>query len=137
MWKSPNRYSTRPAFACRSPERFKESSSRKASLSEQGIPSRLWRPEVRSRSEFPRTEGAVVVVVDNSDGKVKVGQTVYVPLIPRQPVVEVPNSAIGNLSDGHRKVQVVRQFIVRDISVSLLGQVGSTRVFVSGPFADG
>jgi len=80
---------------------------------------------------------AVVVVVDNGDGKLKVGQTVYVPLIPRQPVVEVPNSAIGNLSDGHRKVQVVRQFIVRDISVAILGQVGSTRVFVSGPFAEG
>ena len=80
---------------------------------------------------------AVVAVVDNNDGKFKVGQTVYVPMIPRQPVVEVPNSAIGNLSDGHRKVQVVRQYIVRDISVNILGQVGATRVFVSGPFADG
>ena len=80
---------------------------------------------------------AVVVVVDNADNKFKVGQTVYVPLIPRQPVAEVPNSSIGNLSDGHRKVQVVRQFMVRDISVNILGQVGSSRVFVSGPFAEG
>jgi RND family efflux transporter MFP subunit len=80
---------------------------------------------------------AVVAVVDNNDGKFKVGQTVYVPIIPRQPVVEVPNSAIGNLSDGHRKVQVVRQYIVRDIAVTILGQVGASRVFVSGPFADG
>jgi RND family efflux transporter MFP subunit len=80
---------------------------------------------------------SVLVVVDNADHRYKVGQTVYVPLIPRQPVVEVPNGAIGNLSDGHRKVQVVRQFIVRDISVAILGQVGSSRVFVSGPFAEG
>lgn len=80
---------------------------------------------------------AVVAVVDNSEGKFKVGQTVYVPLIPRQPVAEVPNSSIGNLSDGHRKVQVVRQFMVRDIPVGILGQVGSSRVFVSGPFAEG
>lgn len=80
---------------------------------------------------------AVVVLVDNADNKLKVGQTVYVPLIPRQPVVEVPVSSIGNLSDGHRKVQVVRQFIVRDVSVAVLGQVGGARVFVSGPFAEG
>lgn len=80
---------------------------------------------------------SVIAVVDNSDGKFKVGQTVYVPLIPRQPVAEVPNSAIGNLSDGHRKVQVVRQFMVRDIPVAILGQVGSSRIFVSGPFAEG
>ncbi len=80
---------------------------------------------------------SVVVVVDNSDGKIKVGQTVYVPLIPRQPVIEVPVVAIGNLADGHRKVQVVRQFVVRDISVAVLGQIGTSRVFVSGPFAEG
>jgi hypothetical protein len=58
-------------------------------------------------------------------------------MIPRQPVVEVANSAVGNLPDGHRKVQVVRQNIVRDISVVTLGQVGSKRVFVSGAFAEG
>ena len=80
---------------------------------------------------------SVLVVVDNSDGKIKTGQTVYVPLIPRQPVTEVPVTAIGNLPDGNRKIQVVRQFVVRDIGVSILGQVGNTRVFVSGPFAEG
>jgi hypothetical protein len=80
---------------------------------------------------------SVVVVIDNSDGRIKVGQTVYAPLIPRQPVMEVPVTAIGNLADGHRKVQVLRQSVVRDISVALLGQVGTGRVFISGPFADG
>ncbi len=80
---------------------------------------------------------SVQVVIENADNKFKVGQTVYVPFIPRQPVVEVPISAVGNLADGHRKVQVVRQFVVRDISVQILGQVGASRVFVSGPFAEG
>lgn len=80
---------------------------------------------------------SAVVVVDNGSGKYKVGQTVYVPLIPRQPVAEVPNTAVGNIADGQRKVQVVRKSIVRDIPVRLMGQVGSTRVFVSGPFAEG
>lgn len=80
---------------------------------------------------------SAVVTMDNASGKYKVGQTVYVPLIPRQPVAEVPNAAVGNVADGQRKVQVVRKSIVRDIPVKLMGQVGSTRVFVSGPFADG
>ena len=80
---------------------------------------------------------SVVVVAENTDGKIKVGQTVYATMIPRQPVVEVPVTSIGNLADGHRKVQVLRQSVVRDISVTLLGQVGTTRVFVSGPFAEG
>jgi multidrug efflux pump subunit AcrA (membrane-fusion protein) len=80
---------------------------------------------------------SIVVVADNNDGKIKVGQTVYAAMIPRQPVVEVPTTSIGNLADGHRKVQVLRQSVVRDISVSLLGQVGTSRVFVSGTFAEG
>ena len=80
---------------------------------------------------------SAVVVVENGDGRLKAGQTVYVPLIPRQPVMEVPNSSIGNLPDGQRKVQVVRHFIVRDVPVILMGSIGTNRQFVSGPFAEG
>jgi RND family efflux transporter MFP subunit len=80
---------------------------------------------------------SAVVVVDNADGKFKPGQTVYVPLIPRQPVAEVPTSSVANLPDGQRRVQVVRHFIVRDIPVVLMAGVGSNRVYVSGPFAEG
>ena len=80
---------------------------------------------------------SAVVVVENGDGRLKAGQTVYVPLIPRQPVMEVPNSSIGNLPDGQRKVQVVRQFTVRDVPVTLMGSIGTKRQFVSGPFAEG
>jgi multidrug efflux pump subunit AcrA (membrane-fusion protein) len=80
---------------------------------------------------------SAIVVVDNADGKFKPGQTVYVPLIPRQPIAEVPSSAIGNLPDGQRKVQVVRHMVVRDVPVTLLAGIGSNRLFVSGPFAEG
>ena len=80
---------------------------------------------------------AAIVVLDNPEGKFKAGQTVYVPLIPRQPVAEVPSSAIGNVTDGNRKVQVIRHLIVRDIPVVVMGGVGINRLFVSGAFADG
>jgi RND family efflux transporter MFP subunit len=80
---------------------------------------------------------SAVVIVDNPDGRLKPGQTVYVPLIPRQPVAEVPNASIGNLPDGQRKVQVVRQMTVRDVPVVLMGAIGSNRTFVNGPFAEG
>lgn len=80
---------------------------------------------------------SAIVVVENADGKFKAGQTVYVPLIPRQPVAEVPASAIANLPDGQRKVQVVRHFVVRDIPVIVMAGVGANRLYVSGPFAEG
>ncbi|MEK6260588.1 MAG: HlyD family efflux transporter periplasmic adaptor subunit [Planctomycetota bacterium] len=80
---------------------------------------------------------SAIVVVENGTGQFKAGQTVYVPLIPRQPVIEVPASSIANLPDGQRKVQVVRQFTVRDVPVVLMGSVGTKRLFVSGPFAEG
>jgi RND family efflux transporter MFP subunit len=80
---------------------------------------------------------SAVLIVDNADGKFKPGQSAYVPLIPRQPVAEVPSSAVGNVADGQRKVQVVRHGVVRDIPILLMGSVGVNRVFVSGAFAEG
>lgn len=80
---------------------------------------------------------SAIVLVENADGKYKAGQSVYVPLIPRQPVAEVPSSSIGNLPDGQRKVQVVRHSVVRDIPVVVMGSVGVNRLFVSGAFAEG
>jgi biotin carboxyl carrier protein len=79
---------------------------------------------------------SAILVIDNADGKYKAGQTVYVPLIPRQPVAEVPSSAIGNMLDGQRKVQVVRHWVVRDIPVVIMGSVGLNRLYVSGSFAE-
>lgn len=79
---------------------------------------------------------SAILVVDNPDGRYKAGQTVYVPLVPRQPVAEVPSGAIGNLPDGQRKVQVVRHWVVRDIPVIVMGSVGVNRLYVSGSFAE-
>ena len=65
------------------------------------------------------------------------GQTVYVPVIPRDPVAEVPSEALLPAPDGTRLVQVVRENVVRDLPVRLLGQVGEGRSFVAGAFAAG
>lgn len=78
---------------------------------------------------------SAVVVVENTNGAFKTGQSVYVPTIPRQPVTELPASAVANTGDGKRKVQVIRENTIRDIEVRLLGPVGPDRMFVSGPFA--
>ncbi|OAI53548.1 hypothetical protein AYO47_04530 [Planctomyces sp. SCGC AG-212-M04] len=75
-----------------------------------------------------------ILTIDNSTGKWKVGQTAYSPMIPRQAVTEVPTSAISNAGDGERKVQVIRDGIVRDIRIQPLGQQGEQYVFVSGRF---
>jgi len=80
---------------------------------------------------------SAVIVVDNANNKYKAGQTVYVPLIPRNAVVEVPSGAIANTTDGGRKVQVLRQSMVRDLPVTLMAQIGTSRLFVSGPFVEG
>lgn len=80
---------------------------------------------------------SVVVVLENSDGKLKPGMTVYPSIVPRQTVSEVPAAAILNSGDGGRKVQVVRLNVIRDIPVSLLAPIGTGRLFVSGPFVPG
>ncbi len=79
---------------------------------------------------------SAVVVFDNANGKLFAGQTVYVPLIPRNPVVQVPSSAVLNGSDGTRRVQVLRGSVVRDLTITLMGPVGVDRLYVTGAFAD-
>jgi multidrug efflux pump subunit AcrA (membrane-fusion protein) len=77
------------------------------------------------------------VVLKNSEGALKAGQTVYSPLVPRDLVADVPNSCIGNVGDGGHKVQVLRGDTVRDVAVATLAAVGDGRSFVTGPFRDG
>ena len=74
------------------------------------------------------------IVLDNKGGKLRAGQTVHSPMIPRLPVAEIPTSAVANAEQGGRKVQVIREGFVRDIPVQLLGPVGTDHVFVSGRF---
>ncbi len=94
-------------------------------------------PKFDSLRELFDSITSAVLTVDNAKRVFRPGQTVFVPLIPRHPVAEVPASAIGNQKDGGRKVQVLRDYTVRDISVVLMGSVGEDRLFVSGPFAQG
>ena len=74
------------------------------------------------------------VVLENTGGKWRAGQTVHSSMIPRLPVAEVPTAAIVNAEQGGRKVQVIREGFVRDIPVQLLGQLGTDHLFVSGRF---
>ncbi len=77
---------------------------------------------------------AANVTLDNASGQWHVGQTVYSPLIPRQSVTEIPNTALISSEDGIRRVQVIRDGFVRDVPVQLLGAVGEERTFVAGRF---
>ncbi|MDB5337674.1 MAG: mdtN [Planctomycetaceae bacterium] len=76
-----------------------------------------------------------VVQVDNSKGEFFAGQTVFTKVIPQHPFGHVPTAALQNHGDGNRKVQVLRQGIVRDIPVQELTQMGADRLFVAGAFA--
>ena len=78
---------------------------------------------------------SAIVIVDNPQRTFHPHQAVYAELIPRHPVVEVQTSSIANGADGQRNVQVLRDSLIRNIGVQLLGQVGVDRVFVSGPFS--
>lgn len=76
-----------------------------------------------------------VVQVDNSKGEFYAGQTVFTKVIPQHPFGHVPTAALQNHGDGNRKVQVLRQGVVRDIPVQELTQMGSDRLFVAGAFS--
>jgi biotin carboxyl carrier protein len=77
---------------------------------------------------------SAIVIVPNPDGRLRAGQTVYSPLIPREFVADVPNSCIANMPDGNHKVQVLRNNVVRDVPIATLAAVGPDRSFVSGAF---
>lgn len=76
-----------------------------------------------------------VIQVDNSKSEFFAGQSVFTKVIPQQPFGSVPTVALQNHADGIRKVQVLRQGVVRDIPVQELTQMGPDRLFVSGAFS--
>lgn len=76
-----------------------------------------------------------VVQVDNSKGEFYAGQTVFTKVIPQHPFGHIPTAALQNHGDGNRKVQVLRQGVVRDIPVQELTQMGPDRLYVAGAFA--
>ncbi len=87
--------------------------------------------------ELTVSPASAFVSVDNAQGKLFAGQTVYSDLIPLAPVALVPASSITNAEEGNRKVQVLRENVIRNVRVRILSKVGNDSVFVSGRFNDG
>lgn len=91
-------------------------------------------PRFESLRDLVPSAASATLLVPNTDGRLKAGQTAYSPLIPRDVVTDVPNSCIANTPDGNHKVQVLRNNVVRDVPISTLAAVGPDRTFVSGSF---
>lgn len=87
--------------------------------------------------DLAASPASALVSIDNAQGKLAAGQTVYTKLIPLEPVALVPSVGVTNVSDGNRKVQVLRSRVVRNIVVQILAQVGTERVYISGPLIAG
>jgi RND family efflux transporter MFP subunit len=94
-------------------------------------------PQFDALRELATSPASALVSIDNASGKFAPGQTVYSELIPLGPVTLVPSVAISNVSDGNRKLQVLRENVVRDLTVRILAKVGTDDLFVSGRFIDG
>jgi multidrug efflux pump subunit AcrA (membrane-fusion protein) len=94
-------------------------------------------PQFDPLRELAVSPASAVVSIDNAAGSFSGGQTVYAELVPLAPVTQVPALAVGNVPDGNRKVQVLRDNVVRDLTVRILGKVGTDSVFVSGRFSEG
>lgn len=77
-----------------------------------------------------------IVVVDNAGGKLSPGQAIYSRLVPQEFVTMVPAEVISSHTEGRRKVQVVRNDIVRDVVVEALAQKGTDRVYITGAFSN-
>ncbi|MFO1021630.1 MAG: HlyD family efflux transporter periplasmic adaptor subunit [Planctomycetales bacterium] len=73
--------------------------------------------------------------VENEKGELLAGQTIFSRLVPQFAVCDVPVTSLSNYTEGRRKVQVLRNGVVRDIVVEALTQKGTERLFVTGRFS--
>lgn len=80
---------------------------------------------------------SVAVSLDNAAGKYAAGQTVHCEVIPVAPVTSVATSSVKNQKDGKFRVQILRNNVVRDITIRVLSKIGTEKVFVSGNFQEG
>ena len=80
---------------------------------------------------------SVIVAVDNLEARYQARQSVYTSLTPTDPVAVVNTTTVTNESDGQRKVQVLRDNTVRNVTVRVLARVGTEKVYVSGKFREG
>jgi multidrug efflux pump subunit AcrA (membrane-fusion protein) len=96
-------------------------------------------PRFDALRELLISPASALVTIENGAGKFFAGQTVYSDLIPLTPVAVVPSASIANVPDreGNRKVQVLRENVIRNLNVKILTKVGTDSVFVSGRFNEG
>jgi multidrug efflux pump subunit AcrA (membrane-fusion protein) len=85
-------------------------------------------------SQLVESPAQAVLLVENGTGKLRAGQTVQSLLLPRDPVTAVSVAAVANQPDGTRRVQVLRDGVVRNLPVQVHGRAGGDAVFVSGRF---
>ncbi|MFN9196868.1 MAG: efflux RND transporter periplasmic adaptor subunit [Planctomycetaceae bacterium] len=85
-------------------------------------------------SQLVESPAQAVLLIENETGKLRPGQTVQSLLLPRDPVTAVSVAAVGNQPDGTRRVQVLRDGVVRNLPVQVHGRAGGDAVFVSGRF---
>ena len=91
-------------------------------------------PRFEALRNLVPSAASAILVVPNTDGRLRAGQTVYSQFVPRDVVADVPNNCITNSPDGNHKVQVLRNNVVRDVPIATLAAVGPDRSFISGPF---
>lgn len=94
-------------------------------------------PRFDALRELTVSPASAIVSIDNAGGKFASGQTVYSDLIPSTPVALVSTATISNQPEGSRRLQVLRDNVVRDLSVRILAKVGTESVYVSGRFSEG
>lgn len=80
---------------------------------------------------------SVVVGIDNLDSRYQARQTVRTSLQPIDPVAVVSTTTVSNESEGNRKVQVLRDNVVRNVPIRILAKIGTERVYISGKFREG
>ncbi|QDT89672.1 efflux RND transporter periplasmic adaptor subunit [Gimesia algae] len=91
-------------------------------------------PQFEKLRDLAKSITSVVVILDNKNAQFKPGQSVSVELIPRYPIAEVPTVSVSNTPEGVRKIQIVRENVIRDLTPQILGQIGPERLYVSAPF---
>ncbi|MCA9015493.1 MAG: HlyD family efflux transporter periplasmic adaptor subunit [Planctomycetaceae bacterium] len=91
-------------------------------------------PQFEKLRDLANSITSAVVILNNNGNQFRPGQSVSVALIPRYPIAEIPTISVANTPEGERKIQIVRENVIRDLKPQILGQVGPERLFVSAPF---
>tara|TARA_R110002095_G_scaffold125950_1_gene109169 strand:- start:1248 stop:2378 length:1131 start_codon:yes stop_codon:yes gene_type:complete len=91
-------------------------------------------PQFEKLRDLANSITSAVVVLNNNSNQFRPGQSVHVALIPRYPIAEIPTVSVMNTPEGERKIQIVRENVIRDLAPQILGQIGPERLFVAAAF---